>query len=412
MLRIKPDELRAGARLEGRPLRVALIGGFGTGNFGNDASLDTALGLFRTHLPDASLFSICYDPEFVGEKFGLPTEKLSHRPSGWMKLVDAVLLRIPSGLANWGRALWTIGRADVLVFPGTGIFDDYRTGPLGFPSQVFRWSVAARLRGVRVIFISVGAGPIINPVSRFFLKTAAQMAQHRSYRDLGSRQFMQGLGVDEAKSPILPDIVFAMPVAIDAPPTAPKTALTVGIGVMSYRGWRINEGIGADYLDKLARLVRYLESKGHRARFLVAEPSDIRALAKLEQMLGDGVDRGASARMETLRDVMDQIRGTDIVVGSRFHVLIAALKLGRPAISLSYGPKHDLLLEDAGLAEFCQNADYFDFDLLVRHLETIARDLPRYSATVRERLAAMMTRWSKAEPQIFAEIAGRKTAER
>src|SRR5262249_8814691 len=159
---------------------------------------------------------------------------------------------------NWVRALWSVGRADVLVFPGTGIFDDYRTGPLGFPSQVFRWSVAARMRGVPVMFISVGAGPIINPLSRFFLKTAAQMARRRSYRDLGSREFMQGLGVDESNSAVLPDIVFAMPVAEDPPPP-PKTSLTVGIGVMSYRGWRIDEDLGADYLDKLAQLVRYLE---------------------------------------------------------------------------------------------------------------------------------------------------------
>lgn len=406
MLLVKPDDLGSRAHADGQGLRVALIGGFGTGNFGNDASLETALGLFRTHLPGASIFSICYDPQLVSSRFGLPTLKLSHRPSGWAKLLDDVLLRIPSGLTNWVRALWSIGRADVLVFPGTGIFDDYRTGPLGFPSQVFRWCVAARMRGVRVMFISVGAGPIINPLSRFFLKTAAQMARQRSYRDLGSRQFMQDLGVDESKSAVLPDIVFAMPVA-EEPLPAPKTSLTVGIGVMSYRGWRIDEDLGADYLDKLARFVRYLEAKGHRVRLLVAEPSDRRALTKLEQKLGDGVDRGGGARMETLRDVMDQIRGTDIVVGSRFHVLIAALKLGRPTISLSYGPKHDLLLAEAGLGEFCQSADYFDLDLLVRHLETIAADLPRYSSVVRERVGAMATRWSEAEPGVFAEIAGR-----
>lgn len=390
----------------GRRLRVALIGGFGTGNFGNDASLDAALGLFRAHLPDAQLFGICHDPDLVNAGFGLTAFKLSHRPSGWKRLVDNLLLRVPSALANWVNALRVVGRADVLVFPGTGIFDDYRTGPLGFPAQVFRWSLAARVRGVRLVFVSVGAGPIVNPLSRFFLKSAAQLAHHRSYRDSGSKEFMQSIGVDETNSPVLPDIVFAMPIVAPATPADAKPSLTVGIGVMSYRGWRINEHIGADYLEKLAQFVRYLEGHGHRARLLIAEPSDARALAKLQEKLGDEVVRADAKQPETLREVMEQIRDADVVVGSRFHILIAALKLNKPAISLSYGPKHDLLLAEAGIPEFRQDADYFDLDVLIRHFETIAADLPRYAAIVRNRVDVMQSRWFEAEERTFAEIAG------
>lgn len=383
------------------PLRIVLTGGFGTGNFGNDASLETALELLRRRYPDAELTSICYDDKLVAERFGLPTIKLAHRPSGALRILDSILLRIPSSLANWGLSLLIAGRFDVMLFPGTGIFDDYRTGPLGFPAQVFRWSVAARLRGVRLIFLSVGAGPIINPLSRFFLKSAAQLAHHRSYRDVGSKEFMQSIGVDERGSPVLPDIVFALPVAS---PTERKrdAPLTIGLGVMMYRGWRIDEAIGADYLEKLARFVRYAEGKGYRTRLLVAEPSDMRALAKLQAMLGDNVDRGAP--MSNLRDVMAEIAHCDIVIGSRFHVLIAGLKLGRPCVSLSYGPKHDLLLAEAGIPDFCQHADYFDFDLLVQHVETIAADLPRYNASVRARVDGMKARFAAAEEQIFDEI--------
>lgn len=386
-----------------KPLRIALIGGFGTGNFGNDASLEAALGLLRKRFPDAEFSCICYDPKIVAERFGLPVIKLAHRPSGPLRHLDNLLLRIPSGVSNWLRSLIAAGRFDVMLFPGTGIYDDYRTGPLGFPAQIYRWSVAARLRGVRVIVLSVGAGPIINPLARFFLKTAAQCAHYRSYRDTGSKDFMQSIGVDESDSPVLPDIVFAMP-----PPAprerAPGAPLTIGVGVMAYRGWRIDAAIGADYLEKLARFVRYLEGKGHRVRLLVAEPSDMRALTQLNEMLGDGVDRGGSAAI-TLHDVMAETTSTDIVIASRYHVLIAGLKLGRPCISLSYGPKHDLLLADAGIGEFCQHADHFDFDLLVRHFEAIEADLPRYSGVVRERVADMKVRLAAAEEQIFSEVA-------
>lgn len=384
-----------------RPLRIALTGGFGNGNFGNDSSIKSALLALRTRFPDAVIESICDDPEVVSSRFGIRATKIAVRPTGPLRHLDTLLLRIPSGVFNWVRAFWIARRFDVMLWPGTGVFDDYRTGPLGFPAQVFRWSVAARAMGVKLIFLGVGAGPIINPLSRFFLKTAARCAVYRSYRDNGSKAFMQSIGVDEANSPVLPDIVFGKPVA-DPPPVRSTPPLTIGLGVMSYRGWRIDEALGADYREKLARFVGWAEGQGHRVRFLVAEPSDKRALVKLKDLLADGVDRGGD--MDVLADVMNEIRGCDLVIASRFHVLIAGLKLNRPCISLSYGPKHDLLMTEAGIGEFCQHADYFDFDLLVRHVETIAADPARLSAIVAERVVAMKKRVFEVQEEAFAAI--------
>lgn len=173
---------------------------------------------------------------------------------------------------------------------------------------------------------------------------------------------------------------------------------------MSYRGWRIDEALGEDYLQKLARFVRWAEGRQHQVRLLVAEPSDKRALAKLNALLGDDVDRGGGD-MTTLDDVMNVIRDCDIVIGSRFHILVAGLKLGRPCISLSYGPKHDLLMAEAGIGEFCQHADFFDFDLLTRHVDTIAANPGHYSAIVAQRVAAMKVRVREIEGQVCAAIA-------
>ena len=384
-----------------RPLRIALTGGFGNGNFGNDASIKSALLALRARFPDAMIESICDDPAVVGSRFDIRATKIAIRPTGPLRHLDTLLLRIPSGAFNWARAFWIARRFDVMLWPGTGVFDDYRTGPMGFPAQVFRWSVIARLTGVKLIFLGVGAGPIINPISRFFLKTAARCADHRSYRDHGSKEFMQSIGVDESMSPVMPDIVFGKPVA-DPPPVGSVPPLTIGLGVMSYRGWRIDEALGADYREKLARFVRWAEGRGYRVRLLVAEPSDKRALAKLEDMLGDGLVRGS--KMDVLGDVMSEIRSCDIVVASRFHVLIAGLKLNRPCVSLSYGPKHDLLMAEVGLGDFCQHADYFDFDLLVRHVETIAADLTGLSAIVAERVAAMKARVIEVQEEMFDVI--------
>ena len=377
-----------------RRLRIALAGGFGNGNFGNDASLEAAIGLLRDRMPNAELSCICDGPDTITERFGLPAMRFAHRPSGLLRLLDNLLLRAPSGLFNWARSLIAVSRFDVVLFPGTGVFDDYRTGPMGFPAQVFRWSVAARLSGARLIFMAVGAGPIINPISRFFLKSAAACADHRSYRDAGSKAFMAGIGLDESDSPVVADIVFAMPVAA-APALRDGAALTIGLGVMSYRGWRIDENIGADYVAKLVRFIRHVEGRGHRVRLLVSEPSDLRTLASVKAALADDVERGGE-ECRTLHDVITSLRECDVAVASRYHVLIAALKLGRPCISLSYGPKHDDLLDDAGIAEFRQHADRFDFDLLCAQLDKLTSNLAEYGAIVAARVIALQHRATSA----------------
>jgi polysaccharide pyruvyl transferase WcaK-like protein len=111
--------------------------------------------------------------------------------------------------------------------------------------------------------------------------------------------------------------------------------------------------------------------------------------------------------MNDLNDVMAEIAGCDMVLGSRFHVLIAGLNLGRPCISLNYGPKHQLLMDAAGVGAFCQDADNFDYDLLVRHFETLAADTPRYQAIVQERVAGMRERLAAAEHDIFTAVIAR-----
>lgn len=360
-------------------LRVALIGGYGGGNFGNDASLEAALGLLGKVAPDAECECICSDPARVTAQFGISAHRLAYRPSGFLRLLDTLLLRLPSGLFNWIRAFWLVGRFDVLVWAGTGVFDDYRTGPLGFPAQVFRWSVAARLRRTKLIFLSVGAGPIINPLSRFFLKAAAICADHRSYRDEDSRRFMQSMGVEEQASPVFPDIAFALspPVAVRASAT-----LTVGVGVMAYRGWRRSAAIEADYSAKLLSLIGELRLRGLSVRYLVAEDSDARALVDLKQRLPASQGAGDEESMSDLHDVMRVISACDIVVGSRYHVLVAGLKLRRPCVSLGYGPKHQALLESAGIGQFSQAADDFDLPLLIAQIEAIVADLEHYKRTV------------------------------
>ena len=54
----------------------------------------------------------------------------------------------------------------VVVMTGTGMLTDDSEGPFGLPYDLFKWSVAARACGARVLFASVGVEPIDSPVAR------------------------------------------------------------------------------------------------------------------------------------------------------------------------------------------------------------------------------------------------------
>jgi polysaccharide pyruvyl transferase WcaK-like protein len=52
--------------------------------------------------------------------------------------------------------------------------------------------------------------------------------------------------------------------------------------------------------------------------------------------------------MVSFADVMREMSPCGSVVATRYHNLVAALKLSKPTISISYSPKHDVLMSEFG----------------------------------------------------------------
>src|SRR5690606_12740985 len=134
----------------------------------------------------------------------------------------------------------------------------------------------------RIAFVSIGAGPINGWLSRWFLRSAARMAYYRSYRDNYSLEFMRGLGLDVSGDRRYPDIAFALPIPYteNDPPLADR--LSVAVGVMHYRGWRVNDpqsdAIYDDYIGKISAFVSWLLEKEFRVSLVTGDATDERAL--------------------------------------------------------------------------------------------------------------------------------------
>jgi polysaccharide pyruvyl transferase WcaK-like protein len=312
-------------------------------------------------------------------------------------------------------AVKTVRRLDALIVPGTGILDDFSERFWGMPAALFGWCLAARLSGVRIAFVSVGAGPITHPLSRRLMKGAARLAHYRSYRDDQSRDFMQSIGFDTRDDAVYPDIAFRLPAPPAAAPAAPPQAqgpLTVGLGLMTYLGWRGNWARGAtvygSYVPKIARFALWLLDRGHRVRLLMGDAVDRKAVDDVLQAIaaerpGYPRERVVAEPSDTLHEVMRQMAETDVVVGTRFHNVVCALKLGKPMISIGYARKNDVLMADMGLGDFCQHVESLDVDLLIEQLTRLVANRFAYEQRMRERLGEYAWRLCRQE-QVLLEV--------
>ena len=354
---------------------IGLFGLFGSGNFGNDGSLEAMLRLLRREAPDERLLCICEQPDQVRAAFGLEAIPIYYRPAAAAAGRPPSAARRALGRASlWFYALWHLRRMKMLIVPGTGVLDDFAVSPFGWPHDILAWWLLARLTGVKVVLASVGAGPIHHPLSRRLMKAAARAAHYRSYRDTVSRDFMSSIGFDVRGDPICPDIAFSLlaPVSMRESDDEGGPPI-IGLGVMAYRGWRGarsgDSTIYRTYLEKITAFVLWLLDSGHQVRLLMGELSDLEAVEDVIARAQASRSRSAMRALQfepahTLHDVMRQMAATDIVVATRYHNVVCALKMRKPTISIGYARKNDALLQAMGHADFCQQIEDLDLDLL------------------------------------------------
>src|SRR5262249_24113044 len=145
------------------------------------------------------------------------------------------------------------------------------------PASLLCWCGVARMRGTRIALVSIGAGPVANSLSRALTKVAARLVDYRSYRDTPSKAFMQSIGLDTERDSIYPDLAFGLRFPQTPAATPPdERNVTVGLGLMRYRGWRDDQeqAIYQTYLRKLVRFVTWLLDQGFRVRLLIGDQVD------------------------------------------------------------------------------------------------------------------------------------------
>jgi polysaccharide pyruvyl transferase WcaK-like protein len=402
--------------------RIALFGNFGTGNLGNEATLQAMVHNLRRHLPDAEISCVCPKPENTASTYNISAIPIRAsfpiwKPFGasnkngelvgdskrgisrnateahrWIKTVVKlkVLLRICAypfvDAYRWFDGIAKLKGSRILAMTGTGMLGDYAIGPFDLHYDIFRWAVIAKLCRCKLQFVSVGGGPICHPLSRYFVKTALGLADYRSYRDGSSKNHLAAIGVDVTKDTVCPDLAFSLPRIVVSANHDPGRRSVVGVGLMNYynrlgRSGK-DETIYRDYLGRIASFVVRLLERGCTVRVLIGDfvwdqgvRRDLRReLEDRGYCYADGriIDEPASS----VDELLSQLASVDVVVSSRFHNVLLGLMLGKPALAVSYHEKFQPLMEGLGLQEFCMDIEQFDVDELIKKVFKLIEDAP------------------------------------
>ena len=375
--------------------RVGIVGLFGQGNLGNDGSLEAILGYLRTEHPDAILDVLCSRPDQVAPRYAIPAGRLrwydpESRPRRGVITLAVKGLEISLGVAaDAVRITSWVGRHDAVIVPGMGVLEaTLPLRPWQTPYWMFLLCTSGRLFGTKVALVSVGANVIHQRVTRRLVTAAARRAFYRSFRDSSARDAMRQMGLDTSGDAVYPDLAFCLPVPVAGEREA---AGVVGVGVMEYSGSNNDRQhaaeIRASYIEKMTRFIAWLIDNGRRVRLFAGDTIDNRVvrhiLADLDaRWPGLGPERVVAEHASSLGELMEQLASVDVVVASRYHTVLCALKLAKPTLSVGYGAKFDALMTDMGLSEFAQSAKALDVDHLIGQFT----DLESRSAQVRQML--------------------------
>jgi polysaccharide pyruvyl transferase WcaK-like protein len=378
--------------------KIGLFGLLGSGNSGNDASMETVLAYLREAHPEAVVDALCGGPERVRARYGIDAE-----PLVWHQKFEQRKTRIPTAfLKVIGKGMDTVHivswvrRHDAVIVPGAGALENTLPQQAwGFPYALFLLVMSGKLFGTKVALVSVGADFINQRATKWLSNTTARLASYRSYRDAYSRDAMRKRGIDVSSDRVYPDLVFGVP----TPPYQLGDPKLVGVGVMAYYGGNDDRKRSAQvhdrYIETMIDFTQWLLDNGYQVRLFGGDSKFDFEVAK--KIRADLITRHLSdiepsqvtvAAVSTYPELIRHMAPVGTVVATRYHNVMCALKLCKPTISLGYSRKFISLMADMGLAEFHQFTSSLDLDRLIWQFKELESRHAELRQQMQERNAA------------------------
>jgi polysaccharide pyruvyl transferase WcaK-like protein len=375
-----------------RDTRIAILGHVGNGNLGDEAIIAAVIGNVRDRVTNARIVGFTLYPADTRARHGIEAFPLRRArrqtPPGLsadapaqttgrrtllerlrgvplhvivLKAIRFVAESLHSAISEFQFLVASFGRLDgvsALLVTGSQQLSDAVGGPWGFPYTIFKWALLARMRRVPVVLLSVGAGPLDSPLSRWFVRCAVSMSGYRSYRDDVSREAVRSLGVRKPGA-VMPDLAFSL--QHDPGPDdgfhSPEPIVAINPMPFVWQDYdaETEQRLYREYVGTVSAFAAWLAHRGYRVLFvptqLRLDPPVINDLLSAVHAMPLGRterERIGEQMIGGLSDLLATLRQSDVVVATRFHGAVLGCQVGRPVLALAYHQKTMALMAQMG----------------------------------------------------------------
>jgi polysaccharide pyruvyl transferase WcaK-like protein len=385
--------------------KIAFFGHFDSTNFGNESTLQAMLYHLRRFLPDAEVTCISTGPEAAVATHHIDAIPIAETFVKWWvpqnsvtRALRKICIGLPSEPYRWIIAFASLRRTDMLIIPGTGLLTD-AYGLLSWgPYNLLKWSLIAKVCRCKLLFVSIGAGPVYGSLGKYFIKSLLSLADFRSYRDNSSKRYLEDIGFRADSDRVYPDLVFSLPeTVIPRQGTKNGRRSVIGLGLMEYAGkYSVSQPsneIYLAYLENLVKFVRWLLAHEYDVRLLIGDVGDRRVTQEFRSLLRERLstrdcDEGRIIEepVFSVEQLVSQIAATDIVVATRFHNVLLALLCNKPVIAISFHHKCESLMRAMGLSAYSQDINDLQADRLIESFCDLETNGDKLKPLIREKV--------------------------
>lgn len=429
---------------------VGIFGHYGNLNLGDESIIAAVIENIKLRLPDARLHGFSINPDDTCKRYGIPaypirnvarnstvTHKIKRSPMGQsakqpsrsaavdslgsaaqakamfkkipvvadvmrlgQKVAFSLVKSLPQEMRFLARSYGILKNIDLLIIAGSNQFLDNFGGPFGFPYTLLKWSILARLASTRLVYLSVGAGPLDARLSRLLVRLALMFSDYTSYRDLASKKLIETRAFPK-NGKVYPDLAYSLtlpepanePRKMDAVADKPVVAINV-MPMYDSRYWCVHDDDRyQQYIEKVTAFCAKLFQEKYPVFFFATQKKDENVIEDVLVMLRkENVTQMEAEelvkRSNTVDELMSILASAQIVVATRFHGTVLSLLTEKPVLGICYYRKTDDLLREVELGEYSLSLDTLDPDQLWQTFKKLDKNRTEASERVGKKIAS------------------------